>query len=89
MPADLPDGASYADEQAYLDQKRKYAFAQSTLEALEQYLVSYDKIRGMYSFDKKLREISTEADTAQSIEELQAIREKFETTASGMFAPSK
>ena len=89
MPADLPDGASYADEQAYLDQKRKYAFAQSTLEALEQYLVSYDKVRGMYSFDKKLREISVEADTAQSTEELQAIREKFETIVSGMFASSK
>lgn len=43
----------------------------------------------MYFFDKKLREISTEADAAQSTEELQAIREKFEMTAGGMFAPSK
>ena len=43
----------------------------------------------MYSFDKKLREISTEADAAQSTEELQAIREKFETIVSGMFASSK
>jgi len=43
----------------------------------------------MYSFDKKLREISAEADAAQSAEELQVVREKFETTVSGMFAPSK
>ena len=43
----------------------------------------------MYSFDKKLREISAEVDAVQSIDELQTIREKFETTVSGMFAPSK
>ena len=43
----------------------------------------------MYSFDKKLREISAEAGAAQSAEELHAVREKFETIAGGMFAPSK
>ena len=43
----------------------------------------------MYSFDKKLREISAEADAAQSTDELQVVREKFETTVSSMFAPSK
>lgn len=43
----------------------------------------------MYSFDKKLREISAEADAAQTTEELQAIREKFETAVGGMFVSSK
>ena len=73
----------------YLDQKRKYAFAQSTLEALEQYLISYDKVKGMYSFDKKLREMSSEVEAAQSVEEVRAVREKFETVVNCMFAPSK
>lgn len=88
-PADLPEGASYADEQAYLDKKRKYAFAQSTLEALEQYLVSYDKIKSMYSFDKKLREMAAEADAAQTVEEVEAVRAKFEPAVGGMFAQGK
>lgn len=63
-PADLPEGASYAEEQSYLEKKRKYAFAQSTLEALEQYLVVYDNVKGLYAFDRKVRDMLAEVDAA-------------------------
>lgn len=88
-PADLPDGASYADEQEYLEKKRKYAFAQSSLQALEHYLIAYDKIKIMYSFDKKLKELTAEIDAASSPEELKPIREKFNSLVGRMFTPVK
>lgn len=85
-PAELPAGASYAEEQEYLEKKKKYAFAQSTLESLEQYLVEYDKIKPVYYFDKKAREAVSEVLASQTVEEVAAAKAKFEELAVRMFS---
>lgn len=72
-----------------MEKKKKYAFAQSTLEALEQYLVSYDKIKNIHFFDKQLRELVADVNAAAKIEELSAIREKFNKVVDCMFATGK
>jgi hypothetical protein len=85
-PAEPLSGASYAEEQEYLDKKKKYAFAQSTLEALEQYLVEYDRIKPIYYFDKKAREAVSEVFASQTVEEVSAAKAKFEELAASRFS---
>lgn len=88
-PGELPEDASFAEEQAYLEKKRKYAFAQSALSALEQYLVSYDKVKCMRSFDSKVRDMLAEAKAASTVEEVDAVRARFKAMVDGMFMPGE
>jgi hypothetical protein len=81
----LNENATYTEEQEYLEKKRVYAFAQSKLEALEQYLVAYDKIKSIYAFDKKLKDLLSEIKSVITINDIDIIRKKYEEIINNMF----
>lgn len=85
MPSELNENATYIEEQEYLEKKRAYAFAQSKLEALEQYLVAYDKIKSIYAFDKKLKDLLSEIKSVITINDIDIIRKKYEEIVNNMF----
>ena len=88
MPDDLPENASYAEEQEYLQKKKDYAYAQNTLEILERYLTAYDKIKSLSGLDRRMRKAIDEVKAASTKEEISDIRDRYMQSVNYMYEPA-
>lgn len=76
-PSDLPENASFEDEQLFFKRKQKYDIAQENLKNLEKYLNAYDKLSKVNYVHNKLQKIKNDITNSNSIEELNQMLHNF------------
>ena len=76
-PGELRDGATFEEEQEYIDRKKEYDSAQANLKTLEIYLNSYDKMKKLVYVRNILIEANNGIVSAKTVEEIEAAVAKY------------
>jgi hypothetical protein len=76
-PQELKPNYTFEDEQRYIDEKRNYENAQSTLTILENYLNAYDNLSKIQNVCNILNESKEKIESATNEDEILVIKEEY------------